>query len=423
MKQITGLLLAVLTCLLAGCAQTPASSPISPVGGQNVSAPFVPGKLIVKFRSGAEFSSLGTISAAGVQLQRIRALGTAAQLYRGNVADRQTTLTLAQALTARADVVYAHPNYLLEPLATPNDPEYAKQWHYRAINLPTAWDQTKGSSSVRVAVIDTGILPRHPDLSGTVVPGYDFVSETVSAGDGNGRDGDPSDPAGNFHGSHVAGTVAAATNNGVGVAGVSWGSRLLPVRVLGPEGGSLADIIDGVLWSVGKNVSGVPSNANPAQVLNLSLGGLFSCSDVPAFQEAFDQANAAGAVVVVAAGNDNVDASGFAPASCNGVITVGATTLPGARAYYSNYGAQIDVMAPGGDVNADSDGNGNVDGVLSTIRNSAGNASYAYYEGTSVAALLKSVRPSLTGSQIEDLLKRSAAPSRAALVRSAVGRA
>ena len=218
------------------------------------------------------------------------------------------------------------------------------------------------------AVIDSGVLPGHPDLAPKLLPGYDFVEADFS-GDGDGRDGDPTDPGGSFHGSHVAGTAAAATNNGVGVAGVSWGARLLPVRVLGVEAGAgtLADAIDGILWSVGASVPGVPRNPNPADVLNLSLGGPFLCSQAQGFQEAFYRAAAAGASVVVAAGNDNDDASYFTPSSCGGVLVVGATTFRNERAPYSNFGARLDVMAPGGNLNEDADGDGFPDGVLSSV--------------------------------------------------------
>ena len=290
------------------------------------------------------------------------------------------------ALSARSDVVYAHPNYLLEAYAEPNDPLYERQWHYKAINLPAAWDRTTGSADVTVAVIDSGVATDHPDLTSKLSPGYDFVSNEQTSGDGDGRDADPTDPGGSFHGSHVAGTVAAATDNGVGVAGVSWGARILPVRVLGDGNGTLADAVDGILWSVGESVPGVPANPNPADVLNLSLGGPFVCSQVQFLQDAFDAANAAGAAVVVAAGNNDEDANEFTPASCGGVITVGATTLEGERADYSNYGGRIDVMAPGGSVNEDTDDDGQPDGVYSTVQNDAGEPDYAYFEGTSMAS-------------------------------------
>ena len=398
-------------------------------------APFVPGEVIVKFKPGLP-GQLRTQALAGT-LEPVRELSLEdTGLYRVapslgvQSADLKTaTLTLVAQLSARDDVLYATPNYLLEATAEPNDPLYAQQWHLRAINLPTAWDQTTGSADVTVAIIDSGVVTTHPDLAGKLLPGYDFVNSTDS-GDGDGRDGDPTDPKGISHGTHVAGTVGAATDNGLGVAGVSWGARLLPVRVLGTDdsgdaSGTLADAIDGILWSVGESVPGVPSNPNPADVLNLSLGGPFLCSDAQPLQDAFDQANAAGAVVVVAAGNDNDDASNYTPASCGNVIAVGATTIENKRARYSNYGARVDVMAPGGDTSRDLDNDGEPDGVLSTVRPGATSPGlispedgYAYFNGTSmasphvagVAALLKGVRPSLSTADVRDILAATATP-------------
>ncbi len=397
------------------------SGTVSVVGtaGAAEDAPFVPGEVIVKFKPGLRAQGLDT----GLELLREFSLENTG-LYRttsvsSQSADKEAaTLRAVAALSARDDVVYAHPNYILEAYAEPNDPLYKRQWHYEAINLPAAWDRTKGSADVTVAVIDSGVVTDHPDLVSKLSPGYDFVSNEQTAGDGDGRDADPTDPAGSFHGSHVAGTVAAATNNGVGVAGVSWGARILPVRVLGNGNGTLADAVDGILWSVGDRIPGVPLNSDPADVLNLSLGGKFLCSKVQFLQDAFDLANAAGVAVVVAAGNDDEDANGFTPASCGGVITVGATTLQGERAYYSNYGDRIDVMAPGGDLDDDSDGDGEPDGVYSTVQNASGEPDYAYFEGTSMAsphvagvvALLKSIRPTLSGSEARDLLQRTARP-------------
>ena len=402
------------------------SGTVSVVGtaGAADDAPFVPGEVIVKFKPELRAQGLAQGS-AGLELLRefslentglYRTVGVSSQ----SADSKAATLQAVAALAARDDVVYAHPNYILEAFAEPNDPLYERQWHYEAINLPAAWDRTQGSADVTVAVIDSGVVTDHPDLASKLAPGYDFVSDEQTAGDGDGRDADPTDPAGSFHGSHVAGTVAAATDNGVGVAGVSWGARILPVRVLGNGNGTLADAVDGILWSVGDRVPGVPLNPDPADVINLSLGGKFLCSKVQFLQDAFDLANAVGVAVVVAAGNDDEDANGFTPASCGGVITVGATTLEGERAYYSNYGDRIDVMAPGGNLDDDSDGDGEPDGVLSTVQNASGEPDYAYFEGTSMAsphvagvvALLKSVRPELSGSEARDLLKRTARPIR-----------
>ncbi len=408
------------------------SGTVSIVGAGTTDAPFVPGEVIVKLKPGLRTQAFtdaltGTLehvrdlSLRGVGLYRV------APSLRAQSADlRAATLSLVAQLSARDDVLYAGPNYLLTATAEPNDPLYTLQWHYRAINLPAAWDQTTGSADVTIAIIDSGVATTHPDLAPKLVPGYDFVSSAADSGDGDGRDGDPTDPGGSFHGSHVAGTAAAATNNGIGVAGVSWGARILPVRVLGNDTGTLADAIDGILWSVGESVPGVPDNPNPADVLNLSLGGPFLCSDVTPLQDAFDAANAAGAVVVVAAGNDNDDSSFYTPASCGNVISVGATTVENKRAYYSNYGPQVDVMAPGGDLRGgrDLDGNGAPDGVLSTVGfgstppDITPESGYAYFQGTSmasphvagVAALLKSVRPALTTAEVRDILAETAVP-------------
>lgn len=393
-------------------------------------AEFVPGEVIVKFKSTRAPQALLPLRAGGVTLNLVRPLAlSGARLYRSS-ADRETTLELVKTLSRRPDVLYAQPNYLRRATATPNDPFYGAQWHYPAINLPQAWDLTTGSTGTVVAVIDTGILydpadpsRTHPDFVGKVLPGFDFISSASNARDGDGRDpnpfdeGDTPDGQSSYHGSHVAGTVAAATNNGVGVAGVDWNAQILPVRVLGVEGGTVADINDAVLWTAGFSVAGVPDNPNPAHIINLSLGGPPVCS--PAEQAVFDQVVAAGTIVVVAAGNDNMDAGGFSPASCAGVITVGATDFNGSRAPYSNYGAALDVMAPGGDTDADANGDGFPDGVLSPVLNdSNGTFDYGFYNGTSMAAphvagvisLMRALEPDLTGEAALSLLRSTARP-------------
>lgn len=388
---------------------------------------FVPGELIVRFRPGAALRRGAAIMANGVQLGLVRDLGLEnTQLLRAAVRDKQATLELLKSFEGRDDVLYVQLNYIRRAFKTPNDEFYSLQWHYPAMKLPQAWDLETGTSNpVTVAVIDTGILSSHPDFQGKLLPGYDFISDPNIANDGNGRDNNPEDPGdepgsqGSYHGSHVAGTVAATTNEGKGVAGVSWGAKILPVRVLGVGGGTDADILDAILWSAGLSVSGVPANPNPAQVINMSLGGQAKCSDFPLWQDAINKANAKGSIIVVAAGNENMDASGFIPASCTGVITVGATETRGYRSPYSNYGSRIDVMAPGGDTSVDRNGDGYADGVLSPIRrDSDGAYIWAFYQGTSMAsphvaglvALMKSKKPSLTRSEALTILKQTARP-------------
>jgi serine protease len=337
---------------------------------------------------------------------------------------------LAAELMARdPNVEYAEPDRIMVPLFTPNDPRYNEQWQYfdttGGLRANTAWDSVTGAG-VTVAVIDTGYRP-HADLSGQFVGGYDFITSTSIAADGNGRDADASDPGdstvagqcgtgsaasgSSWHGTHVAGSIAAKTNNGLGVSGVAFNAKIVPVRVLGKCGGYTSDIADAIIWSSGGTVSGVPANANPARVINMSLGGGGACDTTT--QNAINSARSRGSVIIVAAGNSNTDASSANPANCAGVVTVAATNRSGGRAYYSNYGSVVDVAAPGGDARTSGGG------ILSTLNSGStapGADSYAYYQGTSmaaphvagVAALMLSKTPGLTPDQIESTLKSTA---------------
>jgi serine protease len=337
----------------------------------------------------------------------------------------------------------------LRIVRTPNDPRFPEQWHYRdngagtgqspgGINLPRAWDASIGSSSIVVAVIDTGILPNHPDIVGSpnLIAGFDMISDPAIANDGGGRDNDPTDPGdavaagecfpgdpaqpASWHGTHVAGTIGVGrTDNGVGVAGANWTVRVQAVRVLGKCGGTIADINDGIRWAAGLAVPGVPTNATPARVINMSLGTPPGnpCSASPSTQAAINDAVGAGAAVVVAAGNDAVDASQVFPASCDNVITVAASDARGHLVTrYSNFGATVEIMAPGGDVQRDDNGDGNNDGVLSMVHPNAG--TYARYNGTSmatphvagVAALYLAQTPTLTPAQLTAELQSNALP-------------
>jgi subtilisin family serine protease len=196
------------------------------------------------------------------------------------------------------------------------------------------------------------------------VGGYDFISDAFVANDGDGRESNAQDPGdwntagqcppdpgaypSSWHGTHVAGTIAAVSNNGSGVAGVAFGARVLPLRVLGRCGGYTSDIADAIVWASGGSVSGVPANSNVAKVVNLSLGGAGACDTTT--QNAINSARTRGTVIVVAAGNENQNASNSSPANCSGVIAVASVNRSGGRAYYSNFGSVVDVAAPGGDV-------------------------------------------------------------------------
>ncbi|AIY65854.1 S8 family peptidase [Pseudoalteromonas piratica] len=338
-------------------------------------------------------------------------------------------------MVASGDIEYIEIDQMLKPFATPSDPQYSNQWHYfesaGGLNLPGAWDKATGAG-VTVAVLDTGYRP-HADLNANLLPGYDMISNTFVANDGGGRDSDARDPGdattkgecgtdssgqpvpradqnSSWHGTHVAGTVAAVANNGEGVVGVAYGAKVVPVRVLGKCGGLTSDIADGIIWASGGSVSGTTANANPASVINMSLGGSGACSATT--QAAINTARSNGAVVVIAAGNDNDNSANYNPGNCSGVVNVASVGRNGGRAYYSNYGANIDVAAPGGAQSFAND----PEGVLSTYNSGTtgpASDSYSYSQGTSmaaphvagVAALIKQAKPSATPDEIEQILK------------------
>ncbi|MDP2256659.1 MAG: S8 family serine peptidase [Polaromonas sp.] len=351
----------------------------------------------------------------------------------GQKLSRAELFALAKQIEQDASVAYAEIDEIVQPLFTPNDPQYqSQQWHYQTpatvpggANLPTAWDLSTGSGAV-VAVIDTGFRP-HADLAANLLPGYDFVSDLTMANDGDGRDSDASDPGdwcgtdsppsnSSWHGTHVAGTIAAVTNNGVGVAGVAFGAKVLPVRVLGVCGGHISDIAAGMRWSAGLSVPDVPANPNKAKVLNLSLGGSGSCSDT--FQGAVNAARAVGSIVVAATGNDGKTVISQ-PANCAGVIAVTAHTKLGDNADYANIGAGTAISGPGGGAGTLVAGDGAL--VYSTLNTGTTTPvadSYAGYQGTSmaashvagVAALLASLQPAITPDTLGSVLASSARP-------------
>lgn len=393
-------------------------------------------RLIVKYRDGVVGSAAldraqELANRSGVQLRVLRDTALGAKVLK---MDQRLALKdarrLARALAAAdADIEYAEPDQILQAQLTPNDTSYASQWHYYeatgGLNLPPAWDKSTGTGVV-VAVVDTGYRP-HADLAANLVAGYDMIADVATANDGNGRDADASDPGdwiaanecgythsaqnSSWHGTHVAGTIAAVTNNASGVAGVAFGAKVQPVRVLGKCGGYTSDIADGIIWASGGTVSGVPANATPSRVINMSLGGSGACATTT--QNAINGARSRGTVVVVAAGNSNANASNFNPANCAGVITVASVGRTGARAYYSNFGAVVDLAAPGGDMSS-----GTTNGVYSTLNagtSTPGADSYAYYQGTSMAtphvagaaALMLAANPALTPDQVETRMKAS----------------
>lgn len=402
-------------------------SPLSVAGvaAANVDpeAEFVPGEVLVQMK--ATVGATGTGNGQGirsraesaaerhdVKMKNFSPNGLARMTFDPgvNVADakgraeaRRRTLDRVRQLRSDPEVAFAEPNYILHPVAVPNDTYYVRQWDMPHLNLEAAWDLTTGSASMIVAVIDTGVLYNHPDLTanilkdGTTVVGYDMILDPSISNDGDGPDPDPYDAGdedtttqSSYHGTHVAGTVGATGNNGTGVAGVNWTVRIMPVRVLGKGGGTNFDVAEGIKYAAGvtnaysvyPKVGGVTT---PADIINLSLGGPTYSQ---AIQDAINMARSAGVTVVAAAGNDATSAA-FYPAAGTGVIGVSAVDYAGELSYYSNYGTYVDLSAPGGNTRADLNLDGYPDGILSTLAvglTYPSSFNYAYYQGTSMAA-------------------------------------
>jgi serine protease len=342
----------------------------------------------------------------------------------------------------------------------PTDPRYTSQWWLRAAGgtnanaiadrlrgVPgflRAWQSglpgATGRATAVVAVLDTGITP-HPDLEGRILPGYDFVSETVYSNDGNGRDADPTDPGdwvsstdrsdaafkdcevedSSWHGTIISALVAAATDNGIGVAGINRDGRVLPVRVAGKCGAAVADIIDGMRWAAGLSVAGVPLNPNPARIINISFGGSAACGD--AYLSAINELRAVGAIVIAAAGNEF--GAPTRPASCSGAVGVVALNRDGFKTNYSNFGSVLSasgIATVGGDDSAGGWGDLLGDSGLFTAWNDGlrqvGTPGYSSMFGTSfsaplvsgAASLMLSVNATLSAAQLIDGLRRSARP-------------
>lgn len=345
-----------------------------------------------------------------------------------------------------------------------SDPRFAEQWWLQALGtrnngvprMPTAWDistgvPVSGQPYIPVAVLDTGALFGHPDLQGKWLTGFDFVSGVAEANDGDGRDADPSDPGdwvsqsdttqsafngcgiedSSWHGTLIAGQIAAATNNALGVAGLNWQARIVPVRIAGKCGAEVADIVDGMRWAAGLPVCRVtasdgscaqfhPANPNPARILNLSFGGSSACNTT--YQDAINDIRAVGAVLVAAANNESSPSVGR-PANCRNVIAVAALNRDGFKATYSNFGSAITVSTVGGDPKTlgrcgpflgD-------DGILSTGNlgtTSPGEHGYTAVSGTSfstpivagVASLMLARNPNLSVDQLVAGLRNSARP-------------
>lgn len=361
------------------------------------------------------------------------------------------------------DILSVEIDEIIRPLATVNDYFYPQQWPLHdsisvpsGMNLPNAWDLTTGSENTVVAVVDTGILPDHIDLQGKVLQGYDFIKEFAvgdnslegqypeeltyfRTNDGDGRDYDPTDPGdwidqedidamaavgidcfyqdSTFHGTGIASIIAGNSEHNDGISGVDWSARILPIRVSGKCGGSRSDMIDAIRWAAGVDDPVLPDNPNPAKIINLSLGSNATCGF--AEQAAINDARAAGAVLVAAAGNQSTDLSETptAPAVCDNVIAVAAVTYNGEQASYSNFGIDVDISAPGGE-SAKSGGTPILVASNNGLKEPIEGSHFKHVSGTSAAtahvsgvlSLMAAVNPELTPYQLEQLLLQSSRP-------------
>ena len=352
-------------------------------------------------------------------------------------------------LRLHPDVVSVEPNVRVPLAQVPNDNFFADQWHLgdrsvanAALSMSRTWAITTGSAAITVAVLDTGVLRAHPDLQalGTrLLLGYDFVDEFEFANDDDGRDADASDPGdfvtpseaastlfrqlgcqrsdSSWHGTFIAGQIAAAANNSIGVAGINWNVNLLPVRVSGKCGAQLSDILDGMRWAAGLTVVGVPDNPHPAKIINLSFGGDQACT--ASYQAVIDELAALGTLIVVAAGNGSGTQSRQLkrPADCRGVLTVGAVQRDGAKTAYSFVGSNTAVMAPGGHASANntatmliSTSNAGATSTNAHIYGQKQGTSFAAPLATGVASLMLAINPSLSPDALIDRIKATANP-------------
>lgn len=377
--------------------------------------------LIVSFRSmEAKLLSRNNLPPPQALIEEIRRLsGVTLEFNRAMSLDRfvfrfSKPLTWSEAdiivnrIRQSVNVENVEPDTRVNHSMIPNDIYASDQWNLQSsaafpgsAYLGRAWDVTVGSSDTVVAVVDTGVRP-HPEFASRLLPGYDFVSDPFSANDRDGRDNNAYDPGNwsqagecpgkpatnsSWHGTHVTGIIASTGNNSSGIAGINWLIRILPVRVLGKCGGDVSDIVDGMLWAAGIAVPGVPTNPYPAQIINMSLGGARpgGCTGT-LYPEAINQIKAKGTLIIVAAGNNKEEAANFVPASCDGVMTVGAVGPYGYRASYSNYSFEdkVDISAPGGDLTL-----GAGAGILSTVNSGKTvpeSSTYKPLQGTSMAA-------------------------------------
>jgi serine protease len=459
------------TLAAAGAAQRVSAAEFNPVVHRGAVTAFAEApRVIVKLRAvasaanvdnspAARFGRLGLRTGVGVNFVR----SITPRMHVVDIASAQAgepfATTLAR-LRGDPEVEYASVDERRFAHQAPNDPLFMQQWYLQndpstpsAIDAVTAWDTTTGipglgTAAVVIADLDTGVRFDHPDLlrvaqGGRLLPGYDFVSNVAVANDGDGRDPDPSDPGdwvtsadtntaqfkgctvtdSSWHGTRTAGLLGALTNNSTGIAGITWGAQILPVRVLGKCGGYDSDIQQAMLWAAGVAVSGVPANPNPARVLNMSFGSTGgTCPQ--SYVDVIQQLTALGVVVVVSAGNEGgpVDT----PANCPGAVAVAGLRHAGTKVGFSSLGPEVALSAPAGNCVNTAPGSACLYSILTTVNsgtttpqtntytdqfaNANLGTSFSAPIVTGISALMAGVNPDLNSCQITARLKEGAQP-------------
>nr|WP_224249200.1 S8 family peptidase [Hyalangium gracile] len=369
MRRILANAVVALAVVAAAACSSESKAPVSPEASQSAptldlaEAEVVPGGIVVDFKDGTtkeEFDAWEDAWGVDLEFNSVESHDDGLTVAVG-VDDVEGVL---EAIRQNPAVESAEPLLAYRASFTPNDPDYGKQWNLKMIDMPKAWDSSKGKGVV-VAVLDTGIayedyddFKQVPDLKGVkFTQGYDFVNDDEHANDDHG------------HGTHVAGTIAQATNNGEGVAGVAFEATLMPVKVLNHFGsGTSADIVDAIRFAADKG----------AKVINMSLGG---GGYSKAMADAVEYARKKGVTVVAAAGNASRPRVEF-PAAYPGAVAVSAVGPDGTRAPYSSYGKELDIAGPGGDKRK-GDQNGIIQNTIDP--RDVSRSVYASYQGTSMA--------------------------------------
>ena len=381
-----------------------------------------PGRVLVRFAEGADRRAI--CEAHGLELERQLASGTCRLRFECPDDERgeHESVQRATDLARKPGVLFAEPDYLVEAQADVSDTEFPRQWNLHAIGAPQAWDVTRGDPSIVIGLIDSGGTP-HPDLTGKVVPGHDFISTFSLAGDGDGRDSDPTDAGdgglgeglSSWHGTHMSVIAVGAQNDSYGVSGIAPDCRVMHLRALGRGGGFVSDVVAALDYGAGLGPDPAGNTiAAPLRIMNMSLG---LSQDSAELRDACTRAKNRGVLLVAAAGNTGGPV--LFPAAYESVMAVAAIDAELETTSYSNSGSQIEVSAPGGLLTRDAAGDGWPDAVLSAAydetlfpavfgHRALIGTSQAAPHVSAVAALMLSIDPTLTNTELRSLLRTTA---------------